>query len=1230
MQQLKLIKSIGFQPKENAVSIFIKTYTDKYSIEINTDKNTIHFGGKIKVQGKEIQNITKPEDWVVLECVNRLLEKGYAPENISLEKVYPAGHGTSGRLDICVTRKDKSEYLLIECKTYGKEFDKAFARLKKDGGQLFTYFKFSNKADLLMLYASELNSSQVISKSEIIKIEDDYRVGDVKDFYDKWNKLTKDNGVFDSWVNPYQFVSKALTPKLLNPIQQEDSGFIFNRFLEILRNNVVSDKGNAFNKIFTLFLCKVYDEKSTKENDELKFQWLEGKDDDISFQLRLTDLYKNGMLEFLEKQVTDFSEEAFENKFKHLKPEDKKDLLYEIHKLRLEKNNEFAIKEVFDNASFKENAKVVKQVVELLQGYRIRYNKRQQYLSDFFELLLTTGLKQEAGQFFTPVPIAQFIIKSMPIDKLVNEKLEKGEANNLLPFIIDYAAGSGHFLTESMHEIQRHLDSKKPKDYITATAKKINNWQDDHFDWATQYVYGVEKDYRLVKVGKVGCYLHGDGLANVILSDGLANFKHTKEYKGLLKKTDVDFPKENKQFDVLLSNPPYSVPAFKQTAREFYTDADFEIYNTLTDQSSQIEALFVERTKQLLKDGGMAGIILPSSILSNEGIYTKCREIILQYFDILAITELGSNTFMATGTNTVVLFLRRRSNYISINLKKSLEDFLIALKDVTLSGIEKPVSKYVSHSWQTISFADYITLLQKKPNKAVEEHELYKEYKKKIKAKNEEQFWQTLIAIETEKLFYFILAYPQQIVLVKSGEKDAEKRFLGYEFSNRRGSEGIHPMQRGKHIEECTQLFDPNTFNNPQKASTYIYQAFNGDFTSPIDAAMQKNISRHSLVDMLTFDRVEFEKTISTSVKKKLRIESKFEQVKLESISLMLKRGKSAKYGSSNIQVIKSGQARGYKEFDFAEKHFAEKGFVPDERKLQEGDILINSSGVGTAGRVTLFNLKGDFICDSHITILRPNFTKILPDYILQCLAAIGFKNIEEMALGQSGQIELTLTTIENIKIPLPPKNIQQKIVDEIEKLEEKEKKAKAEIAAFKNKIITALESKQSYAIKKLGEICEMKAGDFVSPYDINTESKKGLYPCFGGNGLRGYTETYTHEGKFSLIGRQGALCGNVCLAEGKFHATEHAVVVTPVAGINNDWLYHYLIQLNLNQYATGTAQPGLSVQNLKTVPVKVPSILIQEKIAAEITKIENQITTLQTQIAAIPQQKETVLKKYL
>lgn len=144
-------------------------------------------------------------------------------------------------------------------------------------------------------------------------------------------------------------------------------------------------------------MCKVYDETTTGEGEELKFQWIEGRDNHVDFQLRLTDLYSKGMKKFLDRTVSDFNNEDFDRRCANLNDDTKQYLLREVNKLRLEKNNEFAIKEVYDNASFEENAKVVKEVVELIQGYRIRYNKRQQYLSDFFELLLTTGLKQEAG-----------------------------------------------------------------------------------------------------------------------------------------------------------------------------------------------------------------------------------------------------------------------------------------------------------------------------------------------------------------------------------------------------------------------------------------------------------------------------------------------------------------------------------------------------------------------------------------------------------------------------------------------------------------------------------------------------------------------------------------------------------------------------------------------------------------------------------------------------------------
>lgn len=146
-----------------------------------------------------------------------------------------------------------------------------------------------------------------------------------------------------------------------------------------------------------------------------------------------------------------------------------------------------------------------------------------------------------------------------------------------------------------------------------------------------------------------------------------------------------------------------------------------------------------------------------------------------------------------------------------------------------------------------------------------------------------------------------------------------------------------------------------------------------------------------------------------------------------------------------------------------------------------------------------------------------------------------------------------------------------------------------------------------------LGEVCLMRAGEFVTASEIKDKPCDNLYPCFGGNGLRGYTNSYTHNGSYSLIGRQGALCGNVHMANGKFHATEHAIVSSPLAMTNTKWLYYKLIELNLNKYATGQAQPGVSVENLKIVPVRIPKPPEQEKIAECLSSLD-EIINLESQ----------------
>ena len=1242
----KHITALGFVQKNGTNGIYHKIYVD-YAIEIDFEKQSINYGSGITADSKTTQNFSDAENFVVLECVDRLLTKGYKPQNLILEKTWPSGHGTSGRLDICVNREDGTPYMLIECKTFGKEYNKELARIRKDGGQLFTYFQLSGgKADVLMLYASELKGNKFVYVNEIIKIEDDYRNGDVKDIYEKWNKLTKDNGIFDSWVQPYNFQSKALTKEQLKEIKAEDSSFIFNRFLEILRHNVVSDKGNAFNKIFTLFLCKVYDETTTGEGEELKFQWLEGRDNHVDFQLRLTDLYRKGMKKFLDRTVSDFNNEDFDKRCANLTPETKQYLLKEVNKLRLEKNNEFAIKEVYDNASFEENAKVVKEVVELIQGYRIRYNKRQQYLSDFFELLLTTGLKQEAGQYFTPVPIAQFIIKSLPLDSIMAEKLSRKDGE-ILPYMIDYAAGSGHFITEFMHEIQDIINVCDTSKYIEETRKHLINWQNCHFDWATDYVYGIEKDYRLVKVGKVGCYLHGDGLANVILSDGLANFSNNKEYKGKLRKQANDGQKDNQQFDIVLSNPPYSVSSFRQTTRDYYTEQDFELYNSLTDNSSEIECLFVERTKQLLKDGGIAGVILPSSILSNWGIYTKAREIILQYFDIVAIAELGSNTFMATNTNTVVLFLRRRDNYFAANTKNAVDTFFCTLNDVTINGIETPASKYVAHVWEGLDYADYVTLLQKSPNERVKAHEIYAEYKKKISAKNDAKLYEAILNIEAEKLWYFVLAYPQKVVIVKSGEKDMEKRFLGYEFSNRRGNEGIHAIQKGKNIDECTKLFDADSYDNLEKASTYVYRAFKGDYTSPIAEAIQSHISRIPLTDMFNFKRDSFEKNLSLVAKKKVEFNTKWDKRRLASFC-QTNPGKdqlSSLDDSHTVSFIEMSSVSNdgcitYKE-DKTIKQLKKGSYT----LFQDEDIIIAKiTPCMENGKCALArNLtNGLAMGSSEFHVLRTNNDIVINDYLFHLLNRQIVRDFAEQNMtGTSGHRRVPIKWYEDLDIPVPPIDVQKQIIEEIAKVDKSVSGAMLQIDKCESDIESLLSS-LNFADSTLNTIApfatkSIKYSDIESETYITTDNmlqnKLGVLPFEGVANISSITE---YKPEDILISNIRPYLKKIWFADKEGGCSKDVLVLR--SADTSKYLPKYIFYMlrrdaffdYVMEGKKGIKMPRGNKEDIMKYKIPMPNIDAQKRIIAQIEALELEITKARTLIENAASEKQAILDKYL
>ena len=139
----------------------------------------------------------------------------------------------------------------------------------------------------------------------------------------------------------------------------------------------------------------------------------------------------------------------------------------------------------------------------------------------------------------------------------------------------------------------------------------------------------------------------------------------------------------------------------------------------------------------------------------------------------------------------------------------------------------------------------------------------------------------------------------------------------------------------------------------------------------------------------------------------------------------------------------------------------------------------------------------------------------------------------------------------------------------------------------------------------RLKHMCSMQAGKNISASEIYDE-KSVLHPyrCVGGNGLRGFTNTFNAEGHFAIIGRQGALCGCLNMESGKFYATEHAVVVNGFGIIPSLFIYYFFTALNLNQYATATAQPGLAVSNIVEVFIPLPPLPEQLRIVSKIEKL--------------------------
>lgn len=279
-----------------------------------------------------------------------------------------------------------------------------------------------------------------------------------------------------------------------------------------------------------------------------------------------------------------------------------------------------------------------------------------------------------------------------------------------------------------------------------------------------------------------------------------------------------------------------------------------------------------------------------------------------------------------------------------------------------------------------------------------------------------------------------------------------------------------------------------------------------------------------------------------------------------------------------------------------------------DHKKLSEGDVPVYGSGgvmrhVDTAMAVgpsvliprkgslgNIFYVEGEFWVVDTIFRTEVDEEVLFPKFLYHQLLTMGLGEMNQAG----GVPSQTQTALKKLRIPVPPMEVQREIVRILDQFIDLEADLEAELEArcaqyegYRRQLLKIGDANSGRTLP-MGEIFEMRAGTHIKAAEISDEQTEGKpYPCYGGNGLRGFVGSYNYDESVILVGRQGALCGNVHRAEGKIYATEHAVVVTPKLLIDMSWAFHKLIEMDLNQYKTKSAQPGLSVGRLKQVEVQ-------------------------------------------
>ncbi|KXU16005.1 Type I restriction-modification system, DNA-methyltransferase subunit M / specificity subunit S [Streptococcus oralis] len=874
-----------------------------------------------------------------------------------------------------------------------------------------------------------------------------------------------------------------------------------------------------------------------------------------------------------------------------------------IRKLKFYTNNDFSFKDVHNEELFLQNGKIVMEMVQLFEKYRISYASKHQFLGDMFEQLLNKGFKQNEGQFFTPSPITRFIWDCLPLHNIVEN------LGGAYPKVIDYACGSGHFLTEAVEAI----NAVKPSE---------NN------DWTQESIFGIEKDYRLARVSQVSMFMNGAGNSKIIFGDGLDNGK------GIA----------NEAFDILVANPPYSVSAFKSHLK--LKNNELDLLETISNNGGEIEVLFCERIAQLLKSGGVGAVILPSSILSNDsGSYSAARELLLNRFRFRAIVLFGSKNFGATGTNTAVLFLEKISyppqqdRLARDQAEAVFKQFPLqhqkdqAVLNAYLETIGMPSELYDKIRQQSLTWAElsesgneylaaHFKALQSSMalSKTEEKNHPEEAVQQAVKLR---KFFAKFQAMETDKIALFALLYGEQTLIITApGDNAQQKAFLGYDWSNRKGAEGIQIQQAGGKLYNDADRFAPNTL------AACVRSMFEQQ-TASIAGEQADNAKVVNTADMIDFQAVGFNRAIRTSVQKKVEIVSKYKLVKLERLLIPIN-GNKTKIASEEIKP------EGKHPVITQESGKVISGYSNHKEAITDVPLIVFGDH-----SCTLKYIDFPFIRGADGTQL------IKVDSSLAKLKYI-YNYLQTIEIEDAKKYKRHFKFLKDEKIPLPPLAIQTQIVEECDKIDEEYNQTRMKIEEYRAEIVQIfdrLETTNESKPFRINELCSTR-GESVNPQtqsgNVNYLGLENIESHSGkviGEYIHDYQSIKSTKNVFVsgdiLYGKLRPNLNKVYLAETNgICSTDILVLVADENKINAKLLSYYLRSQHVNTQILATVSgqqlPRTSWKKIGTLKINVPTLATQKSIITQVEKLEAQITECQQKLDGMANAKKAVLDKYL